>query len=288
MTIYVDLLFIVNWVLNSLVLAAAAALAREKLHRLRLLTAAALGALYSVMMFFPETEFLYRAVIRLVTGAVMVLIGLPTPSLRRFLRALLCFYISLGVFGGGMYIFYNFTAAGANMVYSNGVYYVDLPLWMLLVLSFGFYGVIRLTAFVQYRRRPTEGLVEVEICCRGQYRTLTAFLDTGNSLVDPMTLSPVVVAEAAALKGMLPAELLSAVREGRPELLAELSAQHSGLKCRLIPYKGAVGESCLLFAVRPDWIRRLPDGAPVENVLLGLTGHKLSEEYQVLLHGEGL
>ena len=130
MTVYVDLLFIVNLMMNTLLLAATCALAGERLHRGRLLSAAALGALYCVLMFFPRADWAFALGLRLVTGAVMVWIGVPTHGILRFLKALLFFYITLGVFGGGMYLFYSFTAVGAQMVYSNGIYYIDLPVWV--------------------------------------------------------------------------------------------------------------------------------------------------------------
>lgn len=284
MTVYVDLLFIVNWVINTLMLAGGAMLARERLHRTRVLLGAAMGALYSVLIFFPETAWMTQLVLRLAVGALMVWVAVPTPNIKRYLKALLYFYIVMMVFGGGMYLFYSFTAAGANMVYSNGVYYVDLPLWMLLGLSFGFYGLIRLTAFLQYRKKPLRGLQEIEVCCMDKYRSLTAFVDTGNSLIDPMTLSPVVVVEAGALRGLLPTEVLQAA--GCPERLEYVSAKYPDLKCRLIPYKGVGGESCLMFALRPDHIRRLSDGQMRDNVLLGLTSRSLSPDgsYQALLH----
>lgn len=284
MTVYVDLLFIVNWVINTLILAGGAMLARERLHRARVLLGAAIGALYSVLIFFPQTEWLTWFVLRLMVGALMVGVAVPTPTLARYFKALLYFYIVMGVFGGGMYLFYSFTAAGANMVYSNGVYYVDLPLWMLLGLSFGFYGLIRLTALLQYRKKPIRGLQEIEVCCMDKYRSITAFVDTGNSLIDPMTLAPVVVVEASALRGLLPAEVLETT--GSPERLEYVCSKYPDLKCRLIPYKGVGGESCLMFALRPDHIRRLSDGQVRENVLLGLTSRSLSPDgsYRALLH----
>ena len=283
MTVYVDLLFIVNLMINTLLLAGATALARERLHRLRLLAAAALGALYSVLMFFPETGVLLAFGIKLVTGAVMVWLGIPTHGILRYLRALLYFYITLGAFGGGMYIFYAFTAAGAEMVYSNGIYYIDLPLWLLLLLSFIFYGLIRLAAFVQNKKHPIEGVVEIEICLDGAYRNVKAMLDTGNSLQDPLTLAPVVIVEAAALRGFLPeAVLQAAMQQEQPEALY-LHYEH--FKCRLLPYHG-VGGGGLLLALRPDFIRLLPNGKPIENVLLGLSPQTLSEagDYRALLH----
>ncbi len=282
MTVYVDLLFIVNWMINTLVLAGAVALAGEKPHRLRLPAAAALGAMYCVLMFFPEADVLLWLGMRVLVGAVMVYIGIPTPNLRRYLRALMMFYISLAVFGGGMYLFYTFTAAGAEMLYSNGVFYIDLPLWLLLGLSFAFYGLIRLGALLQYKKHPPEGRVELEICLNGSYRTVTALLDTGNTLVDPLTLAPVIVVEAKALAGLLPDELLRAVERGittRPEVL-------SHCKCRLLPYRSVGGEERLLPVIRPTFVRLLPSGSAQEHVLLGLTGTTLSEtgEYHALLH----
>ncbi len=285
MTVYVDLLFAVNLMINTLLLAATAALAGERLRRLRLLSAAALGALYCVLMFFPQADWAFALGMRLATGAVMVWVGVPTHGLWRYLRALLFFYVSLVTFGGGMYLFYTFTAAGARMVYSNGIYYIDLPLWLLLALSFLFYGMIRLAAFLRQKQHPVEGLVEVEIALDGAFRNVRALIDTGNSLQDPLTLAPVMIVEAAALEGCLPEELLQAVKREDSGALEALSRRHRELKCRLLPYHGIQGGGRLLFALRPDWIRRLPDGKPVEQVLLGLTAARLDGmgEYRALL-----
>jgi len=281
MTVYVDLLFVLNLVINTLVLAGGSVLARERVHRVRLLAAAALGALYSVMVFFPRLGFWLRVGMRLPVSALMVAVGIPTPTLKRYLRALLFFYVSLAVFGGGMYLFYSFTSAGAQMIRSNGVYYVDMPLWLLLTVSFLFYGLIRLGALWQSRRPRTGGVRQIEICCNGRYRALTAFVDTGHTLTDPLTLSPVIIVEAAALTGVLPTQLIDAVKAGRQTDPKALS--HNGLTCRLIPFHGVGEQGGLLLSVRPDWVRFLPDGAPVEQVLLGLCARKMSDDYQALL-----
>lgn len=283
-TVYVDLLFLLNLIINTLVLAGAVALGRERMHLLRLLSAAGIGAFYSVLIFFPQLSFVFRTGLRLLVGALMVAVGIPTASFKRYLRALLWFYLCLGVFGGGMYLFYALTPLGAQMLYSGGVFYVDMPLWLLLLLSFSFYGLVRLAAFVKCRQ-PLQTLEKIEICVGGRYRTLTAFVDTGNTLVDPMTLAPVIIVEAAALKGVLPERLLTAVKTEDAAALEQLARQFSSLKCRLIPFQ-SVGESGgVMFAVRPDWIRTVPDGEPRENVLLGLCRKKLSPDntYQALL-----
>ncbi len=285
MTVYVDLLFMVNMIINTLLLSGATVLARVQSSRFRLLIGATVGALYSVLMFFPEIRALYWVISRLLVGALMVRLALPQPSLRGYLRTVLCFYICLAAYGGGMYLFYSFTAAGAEMVYSNGIYYIDLPMWLLLVLSFVFYGAVRLSALIELKRRPSPLYREAEICCRGKYRTLRALLDTGNSLVDPLTLSPVMVVQSDALQGVLPDDLLQAADKGEAAL-EDVCRRHRTLKCRLIPFRSVGGESALLLTVRPDWVRLCPDGKMQNNVLLGLSPAALSEDgsYQALLH----
>lgn len=281
-TVYVDLLFVLNLVINTLVLAGALALSRERMHLLRLICAGAVGAFYSVLVFFPETNFLFRALLRFLVSVVMVAVGIPTPSLRRFLKALLWFYICLGAFAGGMYLFYSFTSLGAEMVYSGGVYYVDMPLWLLLAVSFAFYGFIRLASFLQCRSKPLQTLEKIEICIDEKYRTLIAFVDTGNHLIDPLTLSPVVLVEASALTGVLPPSLIDAVKAGDSGALESLCRRHAKLKCRLIPFRSIEKSGGMIFAVRPDWIR-LVSGGQYENVLLGLCATRLGENYQALL-----
>ncbi len=286
MTVYVDLLFVVNFMINTLLLAGATALAGERLARARLLLAAVMGALYSVLIFFPALSPLYAWGLRLTTGAVMVWVGVPTHGVLRYLRALLYFYLTLGLYGGGMYLFYTFTAAGARMLCSNGVYYIDLPLWLLLGLSFAFYGLIRLAALLGQKKHPVDGVVEIEVAIGGCFRNVRALIDTGNSLQDPITLAPVIIVEAQMLQDCLPEELLQAVRRRDSGALEQLAGQYPRLRCRLLPYRGLQGEGHLLFALRPEWIRRLPDGKPVEQVLLGLTASPLCADgsYHALLH----
>lgn len=286
MTVYVDLLFTVNFVINILLLTGAAALSGGAVRWGRLFSGAMLGALYSVLMFFPATGLLFRWGIRLVAGALIVWVGVPAKSPRQYFKTLICFFVCLFVFGGGMYAFYTFTSAGAQMVYSNGIYYVDLPLWLLLTLAFGFYGLIRLTAFWQGRKSPKHSLTAVEICLNGRYRTLTGLVDTGNALQDPISLAPVIIVWVGALRTVLPPELYAAVCADDATLLEQLPPSCKSLGCRLIPYRSITGGGRLLFAVHPDWVRPLPNGTARSNVLLALVAEKPDADgnFEAILH----
>ena len=95
------------------------------------------------------------------------------------------------------------------------------------------------------RRALSRRLVPVEICHGGKSLRLTALCDTGNTLRDPLTGEPVLVAGAACagmLLGLKAAELSDA---------AGTVAAHPELHLRLLPY-GTVGNSGLLCALRCD------------------------------------
>ena len=71
--IYVDTLFLLNAMVDYLLLLASARLAGEPLARLRFLLGAVLGGLYAVAIFLPGLSFLARPLCRLAAAVLMVL-----------------------------------------------------------------------------------------------------------------------------------------------------------------------------------------------------------------------
>ena len=70
--IYIDTLFLLNAVVDYLLLLAAARLAGEPLHRMRFALGAGLGGLYAVAIFLPGLGFLAHPVCRLAAAAFMM------------------------------------------------------------------------------------------------------------------------------------------------------------------------------------------------------------------------
>lgn len=122
----------------------------------------------------------------------------------------------------------------------------------------------------------------VPVCIRLGSRQveLTALRDSGNSLWDPFSGQPVLLAQGDAARTLLgrvdlrdPGTALETLRRTRPEL-----------RCRLIPYS-AVGGGGLLLAVRCD---RVTAGGKEQGRLVAFCPGKLSGtgEYQALTEGE--
>lgn len=74
-TVYVDEMFVLNLIINYFILIATAKLCALPLTRLRFVAAAALGALYSVLLLLPELGFLATPITKICLGALMTLIA---------------------------------------------------------------------------------------------------------------------------------------------------------------------------------------------------------------------
>lgn len=247
--VYIDALFLLNLIVNYLLLLAAAKLAGEPLRRLRLATGAALGGLYAAAIFFPGMGFLTHPLCKLGAAVLMLLTGFG--GSRRLLRVTLVFFGLSCAFGGG--IFAIGLLGGRGLTLRNGVLYSVMDLRILLLSAAVCYAVLTLV----FRRTARHGRREVlpaVLILEGRRVAVNALVDTGNTLTDPVTGRPVMVAEGSRLSPLLPGERVLDEKALRDPVgtLERLSRGGRGRRFRLLPYQ-AVGVECgMLLALRLD------------------------------------
>ena len=138
---------------------------------------------------------------------------------------------------------------------ANGVYFTSrFDLRLLLVLFVLCYFILSLF-FRRVGRHGGGELVGLDVGLFGRTVHLTALRDTGNTLSDPATNRPVIVADYGAVKAALPVE----ADPSRPvDSVKRLNAM--GVKgARLLPFRAVGTELGLLLAVRSDGVTA--DGA---------------------------
>ena len=248
--IYVDTLFLLNALVDYLLLLASARLAGEPLSRPRFLLGAALGGLYAAGIFLPGLGFLARPPCRLAAAAVMVLAAFWNS--RRLLRQTVIFFALSCALGGGVLAVGLLGGRGLSL--RGGVLYSGMDLKILLLSAAGCYALLTLALRgVARHTGPGGELLTVRLTLGARSLALTALADTGNTLSDPVTGRPVVVAEGEALEGLLPAGL-------RPDL-ADPAGWLEGLegpwqrRFRLVPYRAVGVERGLLLALRLDKVQ---------------------------------
>jgi len=280
--IYVDTLFLLNAIVDYLLLLAAARLAGEPLRRGRFALGAALGGLYAVAIFLPGLGFLAHPLCRLASAALMMLVSYG--GSRRLLRQGLLFVVLTCAFGGGVVAIGLLGGTGLSL--GNGVFYSALDLKVVLLSAAVCYGVLTLVFRRLARHSAADGeLTGITLRLGERAVTLTALIDTGNTLTDPISGRPVAVAEGERTGALFPAER----RPGRDDLrdpaagLLRLGTGPWRGRFRLLPYRSVGVERGLLLAVRVDSLELDGQGRGPALVALSPTPVSDGGGYQVLV-----
>ena len=138
----------------------------------------------------------------------------------------------------------------------------------------------------RFARHRGGELVRLELGLGGRSLSCTALRDSGNTLSDPLTGEPVLVARWQLAARLLPELGLTRAQFEDPAALAlRLAAARPGLRVRLIPYRAVGTDGGLLAALPLDRITE--DGRPSPARLAAFSPTELSDggAYEALLQG---
>ena len=252
--IYLDELFLLNFVVDYLLLLAAGRLSGEILRRGWLALGAAIGAAYAAAAVLPGMGFLLHPLCKLGAAVLALLAGYGKS--RRLLRVSLVFFAVSAAFGGGVFALQ--LLGGRGLTLQNGIFYSAMDLRLILLSAAGCYVLITLlfqrTARHSGLRRE---LVPAVLTLEGRRVALTALVDTGNTLTDPATGRPVMVAEGETLSPLFPPGTGPGPEDLRDPAggLARLGEGPLRGRLRLLPYRAVGVDRGLLLAVRVDRAR---------------------------------
>ncbi len=277
-TIYIDSLFVLNLIINYLLLLATAKVSGSPINRWRIFAGAAAGAAYAVAVFLPGLKFLQMLPCKGAFALLMVLIAFGVRSWRAFIRSVLLFLAISFVFGGG--VMAAWLIFGGSGILAGGVPYLPIDMKTLL-LTAGICYVLLAVVFRRLAKRGTAGggLVEVELSMKDNKVALTALVDTGNTLHDPLTNAPVMVAEFESVRPLLPREVTAFINretlKDPARALEDIALLGHGRYFRLIPYQAVGVSSGILLAFRPD--SAAVNSKRVDGMLIALSPTHLSD-----------
>lgn len=250
--IYIDSVFVLNALMDYLLLLSAARLAGLPLRRRRYAGAALAGGAYAAAVFLPGLGFLAEAPVKLAAG---VLLGLMAYGGEEKLLRLILLFFAVSCAMAGCILGLGLLAGGGVPVV-NGVFYTNVGARSLLIGGAAAYAVVSAV----FRAAASHGvkgrLLPVRVCVGGRKTELTALWDSGNGLRGPDGQAVLVMAPGALDGALPPAAVRLLAREGleAPEKLLEpLRAAAPGLRPRLTPYRAVGIGGGLLLSIRTDW-----------------------------------
>ena len=211
MTVYIDILIILNLYINYLLIRAVAVITRRVCPRGRCVLAAFVGALGSLIILFPELPFFGVVLFKIALGALIVFIAFGKRRSEQktadFFIGLLFFLVVSFTFAGVMMALWSF-AAPFGMVFSNGTAYFNIPISAIAAFTAAAYFTVRLARFFADKRLKCDRICEVRISANGGTVILRGLCDTGNGLRDLFTGKPIIVCTLDKIAPIAPSEII--------------------------------------------------------------------------------
>lgn len=254
MTAYIEMVVILNFVVDFLLLIAAQRFGDSQIRWNRTILASCIGGLYGGICLLPGMNFMGSALWRCVClcGICWIAFGYGRRTVR-----LSAIFLLLSMAMGGLAMGIGFGEGGrilASIV------------------------IVMIVCFLGGQKGSNDLYLPVELIHGGKRICFTALKDTGNRLTDPITGRPVLVVGseiARQLTGLSQEEL-----QHPTETLLE--AKQPGL--RLVPFQSVGVSNGLLLGMR---ISHVKIGGQRENVLVAFSPNHLSREnhFQALTGG---
>ena len=249
--LYADVIFLINTLVDYLVLLVTGRLAGIPLKRKRFFAAALLGGTYALAAVLPKLSGLNAPLVKLPVWFIMVLIAYGYSD--HFIKEVLLAGIVSCVLAG--------IVLALGILFSRSLFVSFFPeecrRLLLVGICFCLVCSVLFRSFAQSKLDKIYFPVSISIA--GREVTLTALLDTGNQLRDDLTGQPLLVVSPCALQSVLPKELSVLLSKDCFRKPADIpiwtDPTTRKLKPKLIPYRALGVPEGVLLALQTDWIQ---------------------------------
>lgn len=277
MTLYIDVIFLENVFMNSIILLATDVILKDKTRILRNIISSTIGAIYAIIIYISHIEIYSNVILKIMLSFAIVYVAFKPATVKSFIKHVVIFYLTSFTFGGVAFALLYFVRP-QDILFQDGVLIGTYPIKM--ILAGGIVGFLIITiAFKNIKGRMSKNdmYCNVKIYLKEKYVDITAIIDTGNFLREPITKMPVIVVEKEKLKDIFPNNILDnidSIINGDNIHLGEFSA-----KIRAIPFKSLGKENGLLLGIKVDNVKIYYEDMEhkITDVIVGIYNGKLSK-----------
>ena len=174
MVIYIDLLIILNFVYDFLILKVVCIVLKRNTNNLRIIISSLFGE-FSILLLILNYNYIILLVSKLLIAIIMNIIAFKYKNSKYLLINISYFYMISIILGGFIYF-----------LHIKGVNYIVIMSLIPLIL---------LIYIIQnYFKNNYSNYYNVVITCNNNHKIkVVGYLDTGNNIVDPISLKPVII-----------------------------------------------------------------------------------------------
>jgi stage II sporulation protein GA (sporulation sigma-E factor processing peptidase) len=294
LTLYLDVIWLLNWLFDCLLLYWTAIILKRKAVPWRIILGGLIGSIIIVFAFTPFSQLVDNVYVKLLFSVFMILAVFGYGRLTAFFKNIAALYFITFLSGGillGLHYLFQYNIQSLHPGMAAGVNrYGDPVSWLFVMIGFPLAWQFskRTIDTLQMAKISFDQMVQVFIKIENCELTLTGFVDSGNHLYDPISRMPVMIVSIAGKEEGIPKDLLTLFQN--PELiLKEGQFNYSWMdRMRIIPSKVVGNDHQLLTAIKPDRLTLTQDDKiyDVSNGLVSFTTQQLSPDniYQCVVH----
>lgn len=290
MTIYIDVVFIENLIMNYIILFATSIIIKVKVKHIRLILASSLGAIYSIIAYMSILEMYSSVILKIILSVIIVYIAYNPQNVKNMWKYLVIFYMTSFVFGGAAFALI-YIVKPQDILMKNGLFLGTYPLKTIILGAIVAFIVI-VTSFklVKSKISKKDMFCTIKININKVEIETKAMIDTGNLLKEPISNTPVIVVEHTLLYDCMPKEILNNLENilgGDFENISEEVKNKYISKLKVIPFSSLGKQNGMLIGIKPEEVIVINDENEnkINNVIIGIYNKSLTKrgEYRALI-----
>lgn len=193
MIVYLDVLLLENFLINFFLIVVTMQLSSNKLRYRMVVLSSVMGSFYTLMIFFDKLSIFTNIISKFLVVVLMIKIVLWSKGYLQVLKVSIIFFVTSIAFSGFCFFFamaensYNIAGAFTIENYSS-----KSLLFSTMILYLTSY---RIYVYMKGRNISKNFIYDLEFNFKGNKIVTKGFLDTGNELVEPATMLPVIILE---------------------------------------------------------------------------------------------
>ncbi|MGL4655141.1 MAG: sigma-E processing peptidase SpoIIGA [Sarcina sp.] len=245
MIVYLDVLLLENFVINFFLLTITMQLARYKFKYRMVVLASILGSLYTLTVFFEPLKIFTNIIFKILMVVMMVKIILRNKNTISVMKVTGIFFLVSIAFSGFCFIF----AMAENPYNIQGAFTIKNYSSKNLLFSLMILYLIAYRSYLYFKNRAIVNnfIYELEFCIKGNKFRVQGFLDTGNELVEPVTMLPVIILEQVIARNIVISE--EEIFYIPYKVVSGTSSRLKGIQVENIKIKSSDGESRCIDAI---------------------------------------
>lgn len=290
MTVYLDIVFLENVVINYIILYATAIVSKSKIKQSRILIGSIMGATYSIIYYIFNLKMYSNIILKIILSIIIIYVSFKSENFKDLGKKVLLFYLVSFVFGGAA-IAIIYMVNSQDITIQNGVLIGSYTIKTILVgIIIAYLTIIVAFKIIRTKISKKDFICDISITLNNKTISTKAMIDTGNLLKEPITNTPVIVMEHTLFYDIISKEILNNIEKilgGDLSVIPKDVQEEYISKLKVIPFASLGKSNGMLLGIKGEnlIINGKDEKKLIEKVIVGIYNKSLTKrgEYRALL-----